>query len=44
MIALGEDGYLKFSLGFYLDREVKLNREIMALYKPKFMPHVLEDD
>lgn len=41
MIALGEDGYLKFSLGFYLDREVMLNREINALYRPRFVPQVL---
>ena len=44
MIALGEDGSLKFSLGFDLDREVKLNREIKALYRPRFVPQVLEVD
>ena len=44
MIGLGVDESLKFSLGFYLDRGVKLNREIMTLYRPRFMPHVLEVD
>ena len=38
IIALGEDGSLKFSLGFYLDREVRLNREKKPLFKLKFMP------
>ena len=37
-IALGEDGSFKFSLGLYLDREVKLNREINALYRPRLVP------
>ena len=37
-IAFGEDGSLKFSLRFDLDREVGLNREIKALYRPRFVP------
>ena len=37
-IALGEDGSLKFSLGFYLDREVRLNREKNPFYRPRFVP------
>ena len=37
-IALGEDGSLKFSLGFYLGREVRLIREIKPLYRPRFVP------
>ena len=44
MIALGEDGSIKFFLGFYFDREVKLNRETIALYRPRFVPQELEVD
>ena len=44
MIALGEDGSLKFSLGIFLVREVRLNREIKAFYKPNFVPQVLKFD
>ena len=41
MVALGEDGSLKFSLGIFLNRDVKLNRVIKAFYKPNFVPQVL---
>ena len=41
MFALGEDGYLKVLSRDFSIREVKLNREINAIYNPKFVPQEL---
>ena len=41
MVALGDDGSLKFTLEIILVREVKINTEIKAFYKPNFVPQVL---